>query len=327
MSPAAPGSLLPEPPCLDSDEMAESRRRELDVPRSVAITLGESAVAAATAGHYLFAGARRVDWSREVAAARSAGVSLPPEAPCPPLHRLSTTRRGSRLTNETTFLAARRLVDAGFRPLALNFANGIHPGGGFLHGSRARRRSSAGRAPSTSRSKAIRCTARERPRPDSTDWAILSPDVPVFRSDDGTGLEQPWLLSFLTCAAPVAHHVGQPESGDLLERRIHRALAIARAYAYSTLVLGAWGCGAFNDPHRTARDFRQALETHFRGAFSDVVFAISDWSPERKPWAPSATPSHPQARSRRRELGTHCGQAEVPPARPRQTPLCVPSQW
>jgi uncharacterized protein (TIGR02452 family) len=48
-------------------------------------------------------------------------------------------------------------------------------------------------------------------------------------------------------------------------------------------VLGAWGCGAFgNDPNRTAVDFREALENEFRGAFSDVVFAITDWSPERR---------------------------------------------
>jgi len=60
-------------------------------------------------------------------------------------------------------------------------------------------------------------------------------------------------------------------------------LAIARAYGYSALVLGAWGCGAFrNDPHRTAVDFRRALEGDFAGAFSDVVLAISDWSQERR---------------------------------------------
>ena len=67
-------------PCLDSDEMADSRRRDLDIPRSIARALGESAVAAATAGHYFFDGVRRIDWSREVAAARAARVSLPPEA-------------------------------------------------------------------------------------------------------------------------------------------------------------------------------------------------------------------------------------------------------
>jgi hypothetical protein len=51
----------------------------------------------------------------------------------------------------------------------------------------------------------------------------------------------------------------------------------------SALVLGVWGCEAFgNDPYRTAVDFRQALETEFNGAFFDIVFAITDWSPERR---------------------------------------------
>jgi len=60
-------------------------------------------------------------------------------------------------------------------------------------------------------------------------------------------------------------------------------LAIARAYDHAVLVLAAWGCGAFgNDPHRTAADFRHALENDFTGAFSDIVFAITDWSPERR---------------------------------------------
>jgi len=67
-----------------------------------------------------------------------------------------------------------------------------------------------------------------------------------------------------------------------LQKRIHRVLAIARSYGHYALVLGAWGCGAFkNDPHRTAVDFRQALENDYSGAFSDIVFAITDWSPER----------------------------------------------
>ena len=134
----------------------------------------------------------------------------------------------------------------------------------------------------------MRCTPPiARSRPDSSDWAIYSADVPVFRTDEGSELEQPWLLSFLTCAAPYAPAIGQPESGDLLEQRIHRVLAIARAYGHSTLVLGAWGCGAFeNDAERTAWDFRRVLETDFRGAFSEVVFAITDWSPERKTLGP-----------------------------------------
>ncbi len=119
--------------------------------------------------------------------------------------------------------------------------------------------------------------------PDSTDWAIYSPDVPVFRTDAGRVLDKPWLLSFVTCAAPYAPAVGQPMSRELLRARIRRVLEIGRAYGYETLVLGAWGCGAFgNDPQHTASDFREALEAEFDGAFSEVVFAITDWSPERR---------------------------------------------
>jgi len=108
-------------------------------------------------------------------------------------------------------------------------------------------------------------------------------DVFFFRTDDGTALDAPWLLSIITCAASVAWRVGQPVSGDLLRVRIERVLAIAEAYRYEALVLGAWGCGAFgNDPARTAEDFREALLGSFLGAFREIVFAIVDWSPERR---------------------------------------------
>lgn len=181
--------------------------------------------------------------------------------------------------------ASRRLVENASKPLALNFANGIHPGGGFLGGARAQEevlcRSSA--LYHTLVDDEMYTAHRSRSIPDSTDWAIYSPNMPVFRTDHGTNLEQPWLLSFLTCAAPFAPAICQPEAGDLLQRRIHRALAIAQAYGYTTLVVGAWGCGTFgNDARRTAIDFRHALESDFSGAFREVVFAITDWSPERK---------------------------------------------
>jgi uncharacterized protein (TIGR02452 family) len=72
-------------------------------------------------------------------------------------------------------------------------------------------------------------------------------------------------------------------AGDLLQSRIRRVLTIAAVFGYEALVLGAWGCGAFgNDPYRTAEDFREAIKTDFRGQFSEIVFAITDWSPERR---------------------------------------------
>ena len=230
-------------------------------------------------------GTATVAWGDAVDAARTAKLTIPPDAglPTPPAARFAETR--VQVTNETTLGAARRLADAGASPLALNFANGVHPGGGFLEGARAQEevlcRSSA-LYETLVGDRMYEAHAR-RPRPDSSDWAIYSPGVPVFRTDDGATLPRPWPLHVLTCAAPYAPAVGQPESGDLLERRIGRVLAIARAHGHTALVLGAWGCGAFyDDPLRTARDFRAALEGEFAGSFADVVFAIADWSPERQ---------------------------------------------
>lgn len=271
-------------PCMDSPEMARARRRELHVPREHAAGLGQSAVEAALRGHYVSASGTKVDWEASVRAACRAKKSIPPDAALPSggLDPVEVTR--VQVTNETTLGASRRLTDSGLQPLALNFANGVVPGGGFLFGARAQEEALC-------RSSALFATLdgdpmyeahRSRELPDSTDWAIYSPGVPVFRSDEGVELDRLWLLSFLTCAAPYAPTVGQPRSGDLLRRRIHRVLAIARAHGHRVLVLGAWGCGAFgNDRDRTAADFREALEGEFTGAFSDVVFAIADWSPDR----------------------------------------------
>jgi len=270
---------------LDSEELAGARRRELDMARDVAAALGRSAVKVAGNGFYINRAGEKVDWRHLVDAACAKKRSIAPDAPLPAPEQRSFSETRVQVTNETTLGASLRLIESGLRPLALNFANGIHPGGGFLNGAKAQEevlcRSSV--LYQTLVDDRMYESHRKRPRPDSTDWAIYSPDVPVFRKDDGIELDQPWLLSFITCAAPYAPKIGQPESGDLLQRRIHRVLTIAKSFGYSSLVLGAWGCGAFgNDPRRTAVDFRDALENDFRGVFSDVAFAITDWSPERR---------------------------------------------
>ncbi len=272
-------------PCLDSEQMAASRRQELNICSDVAAALGRSAVEAAREGLYVTKAGQKVFWRDAVEAACAVKLSIDPDVTLPSNERIAITETRVQVTNETTLGASLRLVERGLRPLALNFANGIHPGGGFIGGARAQE-------DVLCRSSALYHTLvddpmyeehRKRQLPDSSDLAIYSPEVPVFRMDNGTELQHPWLLSFITCAAPYAPVIGQPQSGDLLQKRIHRVLAIARSYGHSALVLGAWGCGAFgNDPHRAAIDFRQALENDYSGAFSEIVFAITDWSLERK---------------------------------------------
>jgi uncharacterized protein (TIGR02452 family) len=277
--------LLVVAPCQDSEAAAHAVRRALLIARDAAQALGLSAVHAAMEGRYRDSRGESVEMKAAVERAVSSKVNIPPGAPLPAPRGTRFAQTNVQVGNETTMAAGRRLVEAGRRTLALNFANGASPGGGFLHGALAQEetlcRSSALFA--TLDGDPMYAAHRERPDRASSDWAILSPDVPFFRGDDGAPLDRPWLLGVLTCAAPIAERPADRRAADLLRARIHRVLEIAEAYGYDALVLGAWGCGAFgNDPARTARDFRDALRGRFLGSFAEVVFAIADWSPERR---------------------------------------------
>lgn len=144
-------------PCLDSAEMAASRRQELDIPREVAAALGRSAVNAARDGRYVTKTSQEVVWRDAVQAACAAKRSIPRDAPLLPFERGAFTATRVQVTNETTLGASRRLVDRGLRPLALNFANGVLPGGGFLGGARAQQRCSVDPRLSIRPSSMIRC--------------------------------------------------------------------------------------------------------------------------------------------------------------------------
>ena len=270
---------------LDSDTMARARREELDISRDLAFYRTRWITQSVEAGFYFDASGKDVDWRRSIIDACLAKRSIPPwqELSDAGDHRFSQTQ--VQVSNETSLGAAIRLIDAGLRPLVLNFANGITPGGGFLGGARAQEES------------LCRCSSlywtlvgdpmylhhSYRSETDSTDWAILSPNVPFICNEVQQTFDSTQLISVITSAAPYAPSVGQPRSRELLQSRIRRVLSIAKSYQFQSLVLGAWGCGAFgNDPQHTAEDFHRALTTDFAGCFSEIVFAISDWSPSRK---------------------------------------------
>jgi uncharacterized protein (TIGR02452 family) len=115
-----------------------------------------------------------------------------------------------------------------------------------------------------------------------SDRVIYSPRVPVFRDEDGTLLEEPYPVSFLTVAAPNLGAIltGQPAMADsvpgVLATRARRVLEVAAAHRHRALVLGAWGCGVFrNDPATVARVFAKHLD-QMAGWFDRVVFAVLD---------------------------------------------------
>ena len=192
--------------------------------------------------------------------------------------------------NETTLAAAERLVveEQLDNVLCLNFASAKNPGGGYLGGSQAQEESLA-------RSSALVKTLESKweyyevnrscGTSIYTDHMILSPDVPVFRADDSSLLERPYLLSFVTSPAVNAGAVTKNEPHRAAEietvitARIDKLLRLAAARNYQHLILGAWGCGVFrNDPERIARLFAEALRSggEFENRFATIAFAVLD---------------------------------------------------
>ncbi len=279
-------------PVADSDALARENQSHLLIDRPTARELARVALRVLENGTY-YTNNQTVSIADALQKSVAGTVSIRPgdTLPALPGGAMPADTLTVSIANETSLSAAKRLVDAGKRPLVLNFANAVEPGGGFLSGSTAQEEYLCHRSGLYETIRHDGMYSFHRAMGDgsylASEWAILSPEVPVFRGDNGYLLPDPYTVSVLTCAAPVARKVGLKTATEAMQTRVDRVLQIARAYGYRSLVLGAWGCGAFhNDPVAIAAFFRDALTDTYLGAFDDAVFAITDWSPERQYLAP-----------------------------------------
>ncbi|MFG3009397.1 TIGR02452 family protein [Streptomyces cinerochromogenes] len=237
------------------------------------------------AGRYRAADGREVSVVDAVEAAR-AGTRMFGPAPVPVPAAPPVSDTVFEVTGESSLEAARRLAAA---PVAvLNFASARNPGGGYLNGAQAQeealcRASALHTCLLTAR--AFYDHHRADRDPFYTDRVIHSPAVPVFRDDRGRLLAEPYLAGFLTAADPNAGVIRRtaPERAaaipGALAVRAERVLETAAAHGYRRLVLGAWGCGVFqNDPAQVAGAFRTLLGPggRFARSFEHVVFGVLD---------------------------------------------------
>jgi uncharacterized protein (TIGR02452 family) len=198
------------------------------------------------------------------------------------------------VTDETTLEAAKRICkeDENADPFVLNFASAKNPGGGFLGGAQAQEESLARSSSLYACLMANFEMYQHNRKGDSclySDWMIYSPRVPVFRNDDGSLVQKPYLVSFLTSPAVNAGVIKQREASKvhLIEpvnkERARKFLWIANQNNHRTLILGAWGCGVFqNDPQMIARIFNELLKGEFANCFERAIMAIYDKTPTRK---------------------------------------------
>ncbi|KAJ9467307.1 hypothetical protein DIPPA_34419 [Diplonema papillatum] len=257
--------------------------RNREVRKAVAAETMRALAAGSFRGHD-FAGAMAE------AVAASHFCPAPPEAaedPLPDSFAADGFAPAADVTRETTLEACRREWLAGSRRIgALNFASARNPGGGFLGGSQAQEESLA-------RSSCLYpCLAkfedemyrpnRDRPSGVYTHDMIVSPGVPVFRTDGGEAVA-PYLVTFVSAPAPnfgvvlrTAESEGHARASvrEVLARRIRLVLAAFQRQNVDTVVLGAYGCGVFKNDVQTVAAVSKAELARFR--FRKVVFPVPD---------------------------------------------------
>jgi len=174
------------------------------------------------------------------------------------------------VTDEDTFTAASRFENA----CCLNFASHRRPGGGYkaLVGTRM---------PIKTQEEDL---FRRSNLPDVMDRPSVREHYPlkgreglycearVTKDNKCDALKKPFTVSVVTVPAVVNP---RPDQQQLVKDRISRILEIAAYNKAEVLILGAWGCGVFNnDPEVIAGYFKELLEGPFDGVFREVVFAI-----------------------------------------------------
>ena len=204
------------------------------------------------------------------------------------------------ICEDTTFHCAKRLInEAGadsseeqkVKTAVLNFANAYHPGGGVTNGAMAQEEClcrSSNLYSALTLPYLIHNYYKWNSRNTGdmgTDAVIWSPGVTVFKTDDPVPVEMDrsdWFqVDVLTCAAPYydknkKHPVTMEKLWDVFYHRICNILEVAIANDTDILVLGAFGCGAFNNPPDLVADVCRELlidKGYFR-FFRKIAFAI-----------------------------------------------------
>jgi len=94
----------------------------------------------------------------------------------------------------------------------------------------------------------------------------------VVNKDTHLELIDPFEITMITVPAVVGP---KPEDAPLVSQKVKRIYEIAAENGEQTLILGAWGCGAFrNEPETIASLFMEHLESSFLKVFTKLVFAI-----------------------------------------------------
>ncbi len=174
--------------------------------------------------------------------------------------------------------AALDLCEAGKKTAVLNFASYKYAGGGFMNGSRAQEECLCHESFLYNVLSAFEDSYYVPNRTDLNkalykDKALYSPNIRFVRN------EREAVCDVLTCAAPnystAKKHVTLAENNQALRYRVRFILEIAKRENVDTFILGAWGCGVFEqDPKTLAQYFAEESEKVLVKHKIRLVFAV-----------------------------------------------------
>lgn len=188
---------------------------------------------------------------------------------------------------------AKDLVDERNHVAVLNMASFAKPGGGVLNGSGAQEESLFRRTNlftslyqyheiGSQFGIPLKCDG-QYPL-DMNYGVIFTPNVCVFRDSEENGcrfLEKPFLVDIISAAAiknPTLDSSGKIVSNQvsILKNKIRAIFDIALLHDVDTLVLSAFGCGAYKTPPgEMARIFHEVIkEPEYDNKFKGLYFAI-----------------------------------------------------
>lgn len=261
--------------------------------------LGAQTVAIVSQGYYVSENGNKVEISKDVQQSVTKTELYSPKDTNDLLLKIKPNQKYEttvEVTNETTLLAAKRLLNEGTeRVIALNFASARNPGGGFLKGSTAQEESLS-RASSLYHSLISKEEMYEYNRKLKTclysDYMIYTPDAVVFRNDKGQLEDKPYRVSIITSPAVNAGVVRTKESiaaknqiHPVMKKRIEKILSLGIYHGYDTIVLGAFGCGVFkNNSMDVAKYFEEAIHKNpkLKNQYKRIVFAVLDTTDEKR---------------------------------------------
>lgn len=179
---------------------------------------------------------------------------------------------------------------------ALNFANGVHIGGGYKNGAIAQEEDLCRQIPTlyTSLFNAKKWgnaypfgpSTYKGSSPERYSDVLYTSNLLVARHtvSNGYGIlprSQMPFVSLVSAAAPNIRFAGEEHNKDLVQRCVDNIFIAPKLQEkdVSILVLGAWGCGAFGgDPLVMAGHFVTSLSKGMGKLYSEIHFAIPVFS-------------------------------------------------